>query len=210
MIISHKHKFIFIHINRCGGTAIAKALLPYLDAKDVILGYTPQFEKISEKNKEKGYLWKHSRAIEVRKILGENVWDNYFKFSFVRNPYDRIVSTYHWWIENGENYRPDITKKIAAISFRAYLSSRYFYIKPCGYYIDDGNGNIIVDFIGKFENINEDFGKICNNIGFPIIGLTRQNLSRRSYNRNYYNNYKAKQIISNRFRKDIEFFGYDL
>jgi Sulfotransferase family len=97
MIISHKHKFIFVHVPKTGGTSITYSFLKHLDKKnDTILGCLPPYDKISRENKIKGGLHKHSSASDVKKELG-NIYSNYFSFAFVRNPYDLILSQYYWW-----------------------------------------------------------------------------------------------------------------
>ena len=91
MIVSHKHKFIFIAIPKTATHAIRFALRPHLGNEDweqVDLFHKSRLPFNDFKNINHG----HISAIEAKKVLGEEVWDNYFKFSFVRNPYDRFVS----------------------------------------------------------------------------------------------------------------------
>lgn len=106
MIISHKHKFIFIHVHRTGGTSIANSLLSFLGESDEVYGYTRQFEKISETNRQKNIqensneqgknLWKHSNPKYIKQKIGAKKWNEYFKFVVVRNPLDIHFSNYHY------------------------------------------------------------------------------------------------------------------
>ena len=110
MIISHKHKFIFIHSPRTGGSAIAKAILDFLGDGDEVFGYTEEFESLSDSNrrhnikthgKEQGPKpWKHSFPADVKKYLGDSKWKEYFKFCFIRNPLDIHYSWYHWLLND--------------------------------------------------------------------------------------------------------------
>ena len=107
MIISHTRKFIFIHPHRCAGTSITNSLLPYLGDDDEVYGCTRSGEALSEKNrlenikkyrKEQGDSpWKHSTALFVKAYVGDKIWDEYFKFTFVRSPWDIHLSNYFWW-----------------------------------------------------------------------------------------------------------------
>ena len=95
MIISHKHKFIFVHPHRCGGTSVTRALLPYLGTKDEVYGCEKEYEILSEENRVKNIdchgneqgknPWKHSTAKWIKEYTGKKIWDTYFKFVFVRN-----------------------------------------------------------------------------------------------------------------------------
>ena len=104
MIISHKHKFVFIHVHRTAGTTIAKSLIPLLDESDEIFGYT-KLEKSKEENRQKnlqtnnneqGKPLKHSTPKHIKQYLGSKKWNEYFKFATVRNPLDVHFSNYHY------------------------------------------------------------------------------------------------------------------
>ena len=106
MIISHKHKFVFIHVHRTAGTTIAKSLIPLLDESDEIFGYTKLGESKSEENRQKNLQtnnneqgknpWKHSTPKHIKQYLGSKKWNEYFKFATVRNPLDVHFSNYHY------------------------------------------------------------------------------------------------------------------
>ena len=158
----------------------------------------------------------HLTAYKMRKILGHKLWEGIFTFTFIRNPWDRMLSLYF--------HRKDIAKKIPQnMSFRDYIlqfnSPRYnckispFYRHQFHYgaseFILDDNDNIIVDFIGRYENRAEDIKKIGSKIDCPDFGslhLQKANKSNRHYSE-YYDK-ETSDIISRVFRKDIELFGY--
>jgi hypothetical protein len=106
MIISHSKKFIFIHLEKCGGTSVETALEPNLHWQDIILGSTEFGEKIQEANFQrygvekvkKEMLWKHSTAENIHKVLGNDKWIQYKRFSVVRDPVELIHSLY--WFSN--------------------------------------------------------------------------------------------------------------
>jgi hypothetical protein len=106
MIISHYKKFIFIHLEKCGGTSVETALEPHLDWKDIILGSTEFGEKIQTAyfdrygfdKVKKEMLWKHSNAKNIFNFLGQEKWQQYKRLSVVREPVDLISSLY--WFSN--------------------------------------------------------------------------------------------------------------
>ena len=211
MIISHSQKFIFIHIQKNAGTSITRYLDKYLTYQDVILGCTKFGEAINPFYKQKYQLHKHSYAIKVRNIAGNDVWKEYFTFSFVRNPWDRMVSLYKWCCRG--KYKFTICQEaIEAGSFSNFIRSRCFQSLPEQMeYISDRKGNIIVDFIGKQESINQDFEHICKQLQIPSVDMEKfkKNVSR-SYDKyqNYYNSDEDINIVKKQFARDIDFFKY--
>jgi hypothetical protein len=208
MIISHKYKFIFIHIQKCAGTSITYALNPYLDKNDVVLGCTPEGEKLSQIwGKTKG-LYKHVTAKKAREAIEPEIWDNYFKFSFIRNPWDMVVSTYHWWLKTDWDNREKTGAKIRALNnFEEYVLSPYLRKNTCCEFVKDGKGDYLVDFIGRQESLEKDFAYVCGRVGLPNIELPKKNISKHKSYQSYYNEI-TQQIIAEKFKWDIKNFEY--
>jgi len=183
--------YVFVHINKNGGSSIAEAL-----------GLPQQF---------------HYTALEYKQILGNKHWNERFKFTFVRNPWDKVVSQYHYTHGRGEREIKD-----GDLDFTQWIKLKYGskiigkikhpkrsmpeLFLPQINWITDENGKIIVDFIGRFENIEKDFLKVCE-----IIGKEKELPHLRKSNHKpytYYYNEETREIIRKRFQKDIEIFGY--
>lgn len=208
MIISHKYKFIFIHINKCAGSSVTHALSPYLGEEDIVLGVTPEGEKLSTEWKKTHGLHKHVKAIKAKKVLGDEIWDSYFKFSFVRNPWDIMVSTYHWWLDTSWDDAKGTGQKIKAMkNFEEYILSPYCRKGDCLDFISDKYGNIIVDFVGKQEDLERDFAYVCGKIGLPNLDLPRKNTSEHELYMQYYSK-ETRQLVRQQFTRDIQTFNY--
>lgn len=248
MIISHSHKFIFIHINKCAGTSIGNSLLPYLGKNDINIGYGNQNNKYSfSKNilkkifiipalpiyfkriltrdhnakianivneiyyhayVQKKSLKKHSPAIAVRNYVGEQVWDTYFKFTFTRNPWDRIVSTYFWY-KKGWRIGEEWPDKIRELSFKDYVKSKYLCEPPSTSFIYDEDENIIIDYAGKQENLQKDYNFILKKVGLPLIEIPMLNTSIRGKSYRVYYDNETQSIIREMYKKDIVEFNYE-
>ena len=120
MIISHKHRFIFMKTSKTAGTSIEIELSKFLGPQDVITpiseddealredwgGHGPQnyeirantpfIKKMKAERCWQGGFYNHMSALEVKNLVDPDVWQNYFKFCVVRSPWERVVSNYYW------------------------------------------------------------------------------------------------------------------
>jgi len=154
---------------------------------------------------------KHLTAIEMKDRYADD-WDKMFKFSFVRNPWDKVVSHYHYRIKTNQT-----NLGTSLISFKEWVTKSYgnqdsFYydnvkmFMPQTDWISDSEGNIMVDFVGRFEHINADFKIVCQRL--KIQGdLPHLNVSSHQHYSHYYDD-ETKLIIKDWFQKDIENFNY--
>jgi hypothetical protein len=130
MIISKSKNFIYIHIEKTGGTSIEEALTPYLDVKDIILGGTTignkmenlAYEKFTWEEIQKTMLWKHADANRIKKEVGSE-WNNMYKFATVRDPIEIMISFYFYIKRNIFDLLPNkITEVIYSKDFTNEIS----------------------------------------------------------------------------------------
>lgn len=147
------------------------------------------------------------------------IYPRYFKFTFVRNPYDRVLSCYLNRVKKSlipgfhkfRIFRNDMSfnefvKAICKISDKE--SDRHFVSQS--YVLTDKKGSLIPDFIGKFENLEEDFRKICNKIGINNPEkLLHKNKSERNNNYIEYYDEETKRMVYERYKKDFDIFAYN-
>ena len=229
MILSHKHKFIFFCNGKTGTTSIEKALEPFQQGEEFNLDI-------------KGvYPGKHVPPVILKACLPDNIWHNYFKFTFVRNPWDWFVSSwkYNFYVllnqlqfphclqhprgalrilkQFNYNYRELdklYKKKVFSyedIDFYFYFLQKRFGLPPYSgkyqvHYVFDVNGNRIVNFVGRFEQLQDDFKQIKRKLNLDIE-LPYLNSTKHDSYQNYYTQ-KSKQRLAELWKIDIESFGY--
>ena len=193
-MISHKHKLILVHVPRTGGTSIEK-----------YFNYNGEFTK------DGGDEQKHFNLDDYKKQLNDKQFKSYFKFSFVRNPWDIIISKYlHLWYAN--------IHKGGEIGFHAGKSLRHFldHYQPPPHEHGDSFHEYFdphqMDFIGRFENRENDLKYISDKIGVEIDGNIHlrkvQSLDKKKKHYTEYYDDETKQIVAEKYAKDINYFGY--
>ena len=214
MLLSIKYNFLFVHIAKTGGTSVRAALNP-LRWRDPY--YVPIFlcSKISKLTGHRigAKFPRHAKVIAAREMLPRELFDHLFKFAFVRNPWDLQISSYH-------HIRRERPHLLAGINdFEQFLRWKLDPARPYQYHIDtsielqsdylvDLNGKIIVDFIGKYEQLQEDFDEVCRRIGITSKTLPhKRKATNRGDYRQYYNDDTAR-LVADYFRRDIENFSY--
>ena len=202
-MISHKHKFIFIHIPKTGGTSIERALEPTisLEDPDCHAGHVEGNTLIEGK---------HWRTIDYQSKFPE-LFDSYFKFMFIRNPWDRMVSRYEWRRFLAPlKFEGERAEKISNQDFKDFLQKQGVEMFEKWCYVDlmqDSNGHRAIDFVGRFENLQNDFDVVCDKIGTPRQELLNTNHVKRKNYTEYYNN-ETREMVAQGFKRDIEYIDY--
>lgn len=147
---------------------------------------------------ENGIFFNHMPAKKIKEIVGEIVWDSYYKFCFDRNPWDKVISFYYFTCNPNK------------ISFDEFIKSGKFkgaYNYPL-YTMDN---EVIVDFVGEYESLDEDLLRVTKEIGIPFDSwLPRAKGNARKDRRHYRNVYsdEHKEIVQQYYSKEIELHGY--
>lgn len=210
MIISHKHKFIFFKTRKTAGTSLQIALSEFCEDNDVITGSHKFYGKETEEQGEGINInnfftdHPHPELEQTKKFLGEDIWNSYFKFAFVRNPYEIVVSRY-FWERRGKLKIDDCSKDNFKSWIKKELTNKsHDWLWP---YI--ATDHIELDFIGRYENIQEDTDYICNILNLPKLTLGKNKSGYRDKNHytEYYDN-ETKDLVSSFFKKDLDLFNY--
>ncbi len=209
MILCHDPKFIFIHNPKTAGSSIRQKLIEVFSIEN-ICGHEQWHEDI--KCEIEG-MKKHSTAPTIKKhFLKKWNWKDYYKFGFVRNPFDACISSYFYWqrrIEQNDTIRikaKNRAKKIATWTLKEYI---YRYGATQSNFFFSQSNKLLVDFIGKYENLQEDFNKIMSKITSKNQDYTLRHINKNKHK--HYTNYFDKEdvkMFSERFAKDLELFNY--
>lgn len=213
MIISHGRRYIFVHAPKTGGTSLALALEARAMKDDLMLGDTPKAIKRRRRLKDvqaAGRLWKHSTLRDIDGLVTPDQMHDYFVFMLVRNPWDRIVSYYHWLRTQGFDHPAvRLAKSSDFASFlKAPETQASFRASPFASYVTDIHGQECADLFIRLEHLEQDLQALETYLGFPLHPLPHENRSMRGDDfRNLYTNELA-EIVAECCAEDIARFGY--
>lgn len=187
-----ENKCIFVHITKTAGTSVAKSLFNYLPY--------------------------HYTCIEYQVIFGKKDYNKYYKFAFVRNPWDRLYSAFRYLKAGGWN---DEDKKWGDTNLSIYKDfndfvlnwlspdniKKHIHFRPQYQFVCNSKDELIIDYIAYFETIAEDFSYIAKKLNIDA-SLGKHNTNPGDNYKNIYNK-KAIDKVNSVYQKDISLFGYN-
>ncbi|WBL23189.1 sulfotransferase family 2 domain-containing protein [Zunongwangia sp. HRR-M8] len=212
-MISHKHKCIFIHIPKCAGISITKFLLGEGESiawnkanYDVLYGWCPR---------NKTFLQHAPAKFLVEKgLITENQWSDYYKFTFVRNPWDRVISDY-FWLQKDQNIKGNLKEYLCrekefqpTLTQKGVLKYRGDHLYPQTSFFDI-EGEYKLDFVGRFESLESDLEILLKNLKIEddfTLHLNKRKKKRKHYSRFFTESNKNR--VEELFRKDIDLLNY--
>ena len=236
MIISFDRKFVFVHIAKTAGDSVTKVLVPHLGTDSVVVSNDFQARRdrlLRPRHRSLYQLAKHSTADEIRAALTPDTWNSFYTFAFVRDPIARAMSLYTFTERKAEErarllprnlWYATLAKKAddpsnwpAMIAYRQTAGFSEFIRHPCALddqamhpqssFLCDESGTSLVDFVGRVERIDEDFGEISRRIGLGDVELGQANRSIRPLSRDEVTE-DDREYLHRLFSVDYERFGY--
>lgn len=224
MIISHRHKYIFIKSTKTAGTSIEAALSQHCSGNDIVTPLGDYAYNRDEsgawvhKSMNEGNYQQHDDALTIKDSLPGDVWKSYFKFSIARNPWERTLSRFFW------NHRGDPTLKpkkrfyhylgvpldeLGPVSqaFKRFLRDEAWDTNDRFYVID---GQLCVDYVIRYENLAKGLNEVCRQVGLPSMQLPHLKSGFRKKDHHYSEYYDAasRDLVAERHQNDIRLFGY--
>ncbi|WP_417523098.1 sulfotransferase family 2 domain-containing protein [Marinovum sp.] len=212
MIISRGRRYIFVHIPKTGGTAMALALEDRAKADDILIGDTPKAQRRRKRLKAltaRGRLWKHAMLADIDGVVGPEELNDFLIFTLVRNPWDRVVSYYHWLRTQSFDH-PAVTLA-QSLSFADFLRAEHVQASlqhsPAARYVTDAQGREREALFLRLEHLEADKAPLEAHLGFQLEMPHANRSDRTADYRAYYDDAGAA-IIARVCAADIARFGY--
>ena len=230
MILSHQHRFIYIKTYKAASTSIEAALSEVCGPDDVITPTSRALMKVRETGRAQNWrldhpmvpkrpllrrllqrperfyhpsvgFYEHMPAWRIKAYVGDDIWNSYFKFTFERNPWDREVSWYYYKTKSFKRRRRPTFNEFLRDRERAWVENYDLYS------IDD---DIVVDFVGRYESLADDFSATMERIGLAgKVALPVTNVSSsKELDYRYYYDEIHRDLIADWYAREIESFGY--
>lgn len=212
MIISRGRNYIFVHMPKTGGTAMALALEDRAKKDDILIGDTPKAQRRKRRLKDvqtAGRLWKHSTLADIDGLVSADEFEAMCLFTLVRNPWDRMVSYYHWLQD--QDFEHPAVNLAKSLTFNMFLKNATIASSirenPARRYMTDVTGRQHDAHFIRIEHFDKDIAPVEDHLGF---GLTLDVVNRSDRDRDYRSYYTEKTAaqVAIMAAEDIERFGY--
>lgn len=213
MILSRGRRYIFIHAPKTGGTALSLALENRAMKDDVMLGDTPKAIRRRGRVKDvkaSGRLWKHAMLSDLYGLVTPEEVASFYVFTLVRNPWDRMVSYYHWL--QGQGFDHPAVTLAKTVDFATFLrhpqTITAMRTAPYGRYVTDAQGQERCNLFIRLEHLDQDLAPLETHLGFRLGPLQRTNASERDADYRSYYDEATQALVGTLCAADISRFKY--
>jgi hypothetical protein len=219
LLVSHRKKFIYLKTKKTAGTSVESFFEPYcmpegqwqqLHYRDEYISESGIIGYRGQARPDRTY-YNHLSAAALRSLVGDAVWSDYFKFTVIRNPFDKMVSAFYH-LEKSRN--PEIYAnhpESDVVLFRQWLKSSKGIIDRAVYCIDD---EVVVDDFIRYEHLHADIKRICDklNVDCDLNRLPNFKSQYRDRSIPLHEFYDAESVsvIAGRYKKELALFNYTL
>lgn len=213
-MISDNGQFYFFHNPKAAGTSICRLLETQ---SKYSCTRNDNNSELSKFLRSQDVLWaNHAHPRLIRDFLGKTKYSNYFKFTFVRDPRERLVSLYSYIRQKereiyegaGVDLPPLNREVLQSPDFETWLlNSEQLPVPQMDFF--STNGEFLLDFVGRTENVQGELRKIQSILGIDELVLPQTNESKHKPAREYFT-IEMNDIVANKYKIDFEFFGYNI
>ena len=206
MIVSHQHRFVFAAVPKTGTHSVRQALREHMGDEDIeqvglFVNKRFPYEQLA------AIRHGHLSLAQVRPFLGEDAFDAYFKFAFVRNPYDRFVSYCAFMSRDSGHFATQPQEVMRYFLFHAPPEQHILFQPQASVLLDEDGRTLLADMVGRVEDMQASYDAIAARIGISSRTLDRVNGSKHGDYRQYYTP-ALVDAVAQRYALDIELFGY--
>lgn len=206
MIVSHEHRYIFFAVPKTATHSVREVLRANKGEGDweqqVLFGEQaipiPEISQIRHG---------HISAVQIQAALPDQQWSEYFKFAFVRNPYDRFVSICAFLNRDNTKFNDNPLAWMKAATQRAIFQQRIL-VRPQSEQLAMDDGTLAMDFVGRYENLQESLNAILSKLKLEPIELKVRNRSDHASYQSYYDD-ELRDWVASFYKEDIQRFGYE-
>lgn len=206
MLYSKKYNLLFVAVPKTGTTSFTSALGDVLESERNIVTVGEAKVRCGE----------HDTLAEIAEKVGWDAVRNMVVVAAVRNPWDRLVSSYHFYrsgrvtklVLSGKQRNPmAILNVLAARLLPFTIWVRLYRTKTCSCYLKDSEGALRIDHLLRLEYFEQDVAELCKALGLAPVALQQKNRSPRTHYREYYTP-ASQRLVAQRFSEDVEAFDY--
>lgn len=206
MLISDSRRFVFVHVSKAAGSSIVRLLgdhalprpAPGLNSLLRLLDLPRDYHRFR--------FSQHGSLQDVERHMPPDVFDVYFKFAFVRNPFDRLVSEYNALLHKPYNRRHERVKRMGFSGYLRHEAPRI--VVPQVELVTRRDGRVGLDFVGRFEHFDRDLAQVCSRLGLPLpAAIPHTNRFRHDDYRSFYTDTDI-EVATRHYGADLEMFGY--
>jgi len=206
MLISDEKKFVYIHVPKTGGTSVSAALQRWSLPRNRARSASWLRWVGLPKDHRRFRFEKHGSLASVERVLPPELFRSYFKFSIVRNPWERLVSDYCAVLQDASTRRHARVRRLNG--FDEYLRREApRALRSQFELLADSSGALGLDFVARFESLEQGFRSICQRLGIEAE-LPHENRHDHGDYRCYYDA-AARDFVRARWARDVEAFGYE-